>query len=283
MFPTLWKYFWNEYGILKLLLTVICCFLLFEEFIKYIHKKPTLTQTGRRKLAKEDFPVITLCPVPQIDLMKMNSYGYNSFYQYKMGMFNNETLSTIVGWSGNQTFKTTNDVITEIAVVKHKDDCPHSKWSYVEHTDGRSRKELLDFKLTGAIFPNHQCCQVIIPELSKSKVINSVLISLIPKDKPYHSFHLFLSDQTSYTIYQPASDQIRGQYYSNFRNETTTEYLKIQITKENHLEDDPNYECVDYKKPGEYNSCLENQLTEKIMETLNCTPPWITEKKVKQH
>ena len=50
----------------------------------------------------------------------------------------------------------------------------------------------------------------------------------------------------------------------------------IKISEEVHLENDPSYPCIDYKRQGEYGECLEKEYLEKLLSMINCTPPWFT-------
>ena len=54
---------------------------------------------------------------------------------------------------------------------------------------------------------------------------------------------------------------------------------KIEIKEEIHLEDDPNYKCIDYNIAGDYHKCLEKVVMSNTFNYMNCTPPWMTEDK----
>ena len=52
---------------------------------------------------------------------------------------------------------------------------------------------------------------------------------------------------------------------------------KVQIWEDDKLVDDPVYPCIDYTIQGEYAECIEKEMLRKNSESLNCTPPWMTE------
>ena len=276
------KYFYNDYGILKIIFTSSCIFLLYEQFYKYLVLKPTLTQSGRRDLKEEDFPVMTICPIKHVDMTKLTSYGYTDLFQYKGGVQSNKTHKSLIGWAGNSNSSLL-EVMTKISMLKSQKDCPYSKQSHVVFGDKDERQgsEILTFELTNALFPYHLCCKIIVPEEAKSSVLSSVQISFKIEEKPYFSFFLYLSDQVTYTQYQPPGNRMSGKDIIPAPGAlAASEYYKVSLTEEEHLPVDPNYQCIDYKKPGKYNKCLENYFVEKSMKLLNCTPPYLTNNQV---
>ena len=54
-------------------------------------------------------------------------------------------------------------------------------------------------------------------------------------------------------------------------------YYKIKIIEHHNLERDPNYPCIDYKIPGDYGNCLEEEILKENSKFVNCTPPWMTD------
>ena len=70
------KFLCNDFGILKILITLCFLGLLIEEIYVYVVEKPTLTRNVKEDLSKEDFPSLTLCPGPSIDYDELYSRGY---------------------------------------------------------------------------------------------------------------------------------------------------------------------------------------------------------------
>ena len=270
---------WRDYGILKILLTAACIFLLWEQFYKYWVLKPTLTRTGRRDLSVDDFPVMTFCPIKHVDHKKLSSYGYEELTQYKLGIQKNESLESLVGWSGNSS-TSQKEVIKDISILKTEKDCPYSNNSFVKYDDDYT--SFLEFELTDALFPYHRCCKIVIPEQSKSSVVSFVHLSIKEDEKPYSSFFLYLSDQVAYTRFEPPGTRMSGKdIIPDSEHHQATKIYKISLTEETYLEEDQNYECIDYKKPQKYDVCLEKYFLDKSIELLNCTPPYLTSNQVK--
>lgn len=61
-----------------------------------------------------------------------------------------------------------------------------------------------------------------------------------------------------------------------FGEGSVTKYY-IRISEEINLEGDPMFSCTEYKKAGDYNTCLEEEYVRQTLDLLNCTPPWMTE------
>ena len=53
-------------------------------------------------------------------------------------------------------------------------------------------------------------------------------------------------------------------------------HYKVKISQEIHLENDPNYDCINYKFPGEYDRCLRNEYTRASVDIIGCAPSWVT-------
>ena len=278
MFSFLKKYVWKDYGVFKIILTAACLFLLYEQLYNYFVLKPTLTQSGRRDLNADDFPVMTFCPIKHMDMAKLSSYGYEDLTQYKLGYQENGTRKLFIGWSGNSSASQT-DIVTDISLLKSKEDCPFSNNSFVKFDD--DVQILLDFELTNALFPYHRCCKVVIPDQSKSRVLSFVHISIKEKEKLYSSYFLYLSDQITYTLYEPLGTRMSGKDIIPAPFPNAARLYKISLTEEEHLEEDPNFECIGYKKQQKYNDCLDDYFLNKSITLLNCTPPYLTSNQVK--
>ena len=279
MFLFVKKYVWQDYGIFKIILTVSCIFLLWEQLYKYLVLKPTLTRTGRRDLSVDDFPVMTFCPIKHVDMTKLSSFGYEDLTEYKLGIQKNESLKSLIGWSGNSS-ASLSEVIEDISLLKTEKDCPYSNNSFVRYDDDVTT--LLEFELTDALFPYHRCCKIVVPEHSKSSVVSFVHVSFKEEEKPYSSFFLYLSDQFAYTRFEPLGTRMSGKDITPDPDHPNVSMMyRISLTEEEHLEDDPNYECIGYKKPREYDDCLEQFLLDKSINLLNCSPPYLSSNQVK--
>ena len=279
MFSFVEKYVWRDYGIFKIIFSVACILLLYEQLYTYLVLKPTLTQSGRRDLGVDDFPVMTFCPIKHVDMTKLSFYGYEDLTGYKLGVQMNGSRKSF-GWSGKNGNASQTEVIRDISLLKSVHDCPYSNESFARFDD--FTKTHLEFELTDALFPYHRCCKIIIPEESKSRVLNFVHVSIKKEEKLYSSYILYLSDQVTYTQFEPLGTRMSGKDITPLPTHFASAKLyKISLTEEKHLEENPNYECIGYKKPNKYNDCLEKYFLGRSSELLNCTPPYLTNIQVK--
>ena len=288
MFRILWyksyKFLCNDFGILKLLMTMIFLYLVADEIYVCLVERPTLTRNVKEDLSKEDFPSLTLCPGPSVKDNEVISRGYNDIWDYKTGTkysWNSSWVGVdVIGWNGKNKSETISEVSSEISVLKSVLDCPDSNSSLLWWARNESNKEELtfhtmEFTMEEALFPDHLCCKVKFPEAAKKNAIEGMEIGFFPEGKMFDNFRILMTDQMSSSIFEqinsyPSGDRIFTSMYEGWVN------YKVKIKQEIHLENDPNYHCINYKVPGEYDQCLRKEYIKASFDILGCAPPWLT-------
>ena len=285
------KFLWNNFGALKIFSTVLCLYLILDLFQQYLFKKPTLTSTTRTFLTSKNFPVITLCHQEQIDKESLESNGFKNIFYYRTGMgditYRNGTHQR-VSWKGNGS-KTVYEVHDEIPLLKSAIDCPKNSSFWFERKqndleNNRVGRKRLSFKLTRALYPNHRCCKVNIQNLEDVNIIKAIRIAdtTLNSNKNFSSYKLYLSDQISDSPFKLAKEFNLGDEMSITSKEIGLhKRYKVKVSQEHHVEDDPKYPCIKYHENGEYGECLEQEMIKNVQRQLNCTPPWVTDNKVK--
>ena len=219
--------------------------------------------------------------------------GYTEIWSYSAGIDFTEDkriskTSTMnlsmkpMGWAGNRTGMSPKKVLEKISVVKSIDDCHSFKNSYVWYKPNNTNVEdtgfeLMKFELTRGLYPNPTCCKVIDPVASKNYVINGFSISFNGSNNQYKSFKIIVSDKVSSSVFKQHNTNVLGDEILTPKDENGFLHYKIKIAQEIHLEDDPNYSCINYKTSGNFHHCLENEIIKENMKILNCTPPWMTD------
>ena len=273
------KHFLNlccgENALLKFIFLLISILFIVEELYTFFILKPTLNKKIKTNLTKDDFPIFTVCPDPSLDLGEMALLGYYDIYSYKAGL----GQESIIGWDANQTDSVQN-ISNKISLLKTVKDCP--EWGIVfykphEHDVEDPGIEELEFQLTRAMFPYHLCCRVQTPEATKKFPITGLEIGIM--NKSYSSFTVLVNDKVSHSIFEQHNSKVLG---NNIRSpqrlgEFGRNSYKLKIHRDISLESDPNSDCVDYKKSGDYDKCLEAEIINQMMQFANCTPPWMTE------
>ena len=255
--------------------------MLLEELYTFFVSKPTLTSSTKRKYKKEDVPEILICPEPSIDIKALKSLGYSSKDFYYAGFGDLER--GYLGWGGNES-KSTEEVSKQISTIKSVEDCAIQNKSFLIYSSEENNDFIfknLKFKLRNALYPHHICCELITP-VPKDARFNQAMVFILEfsfENKSFGSFQIFLADKTSSSFYDMHKTKMLGDKLTSKPGmDGLTTYI-VEIEEEQHLEDDPNYPCIDYQIEGEYHKCLENEHMSKMLHFLNCTPPWMTENK----
>ena len=170
-----------------------------------------------------------------------------------------------MGWAGNRTGMSSKKVLEKISVVKSIDDCLSFKNSYVWYKPKNTNLEdtgfeLMKFELTRGLYPNPTCCKVIDPVASKNYVINGFSISFNGSNKQYKSFKIIVSDKISSSVFKQHNTNVLGDEILTPKDENGFFHYRIKIAQEIHLEDDPNYSCINYITSGNFHQCLENEI-----------------------
>ena len=267
-----------------MIFTVLCSFLLFQDFYIAFIEKPTLTTHITESLQYEDFPDFMLCPEPSVDLSLMQRLGYEDYAGYMKGemgrwsdKLGNES-EPIANWAGNQS-KGVVEVFKELSVLNSVSDCPDATIFYKRMREFKETKQLgvtfANYSLSSAMFPYHRCCrmQYIAKEtLGPDSIIDSVLFAF----NSSLQFKVMMGDHKIASMYKIHEKNVFGDSLSINKEIKGGTMYKLKISKEIHLENDPKYPCKDYRQPGDYNKCLEENFLAESFELLNCTPPWLT-------
>ena len=264
----------KDYKVLKLIFFTIASYLIFNSFYMYLIVKPTYTSVAKRNIAPEDFPEFILCPEHPIDLDAVKSLGYGGMWDYFAGKIEKDWRH--VGWGGNKS-EDINKVSRHIARLKSSEDCPIDKitpyTSSSMHINNKTKKiaEIIHFNLTVAVYPNHICCKVYPPQLSKLYPLRRIRFTF---NSSFSGFSVYMADKLTSSFNTHKANMMGDKIVSRKKGEFIS--YKVQILEDEKLEDDPAYPCIDYKIVGQYAKCVEKEIVEQSLKILNCTPPWMT-------
>ena len=185
------------------------------------------------------------------------------------------------GWRGNQTQSSVKDILRQISYLKTVDDCGDVENSFLifelMHENDVDIFEKVKYEFTSGLYPNHICCKVSYPENAKSKRLNTFQISFKNRNSSIRSFKLVLSDQVSSSVYMLPKNLMLGDKIQTPESKKGFTHYMVKVSQESHLPDDPNYNCVDYKQPGQLHQCLQKEFMKQAMAITNCTAPWMTD------
>ena len=125
--------------------------------------------------------------------------------------------------------------------------------------------------LTRPIYPYGRCCRIIKPKLARKHPVYELIL--------YQSgYRMFLFDNRHFSTLRQSFAEFEGEHLVNKELGGFKKY-RVQLTEETHLEGDPIFECTDYALPHDYDQCLEAEYVRQTLRLLNCTPPWLTDRK----
>ena len=207
--------------------------------------------------------------------------GYTEVWSYTAGMdYTNPQDPKLIGWKGNSTNGTIRGVLKRISILKKVEDCPSVENSYAWYEPNKSDPvdfKHIKFELTKGLYPNPICCKVIHPKDAQNKIMNGLEIAFKSSSRNYKSMKVLISDKVSSSVFEQHNTNVLGDKILSPQNENGYNHFKVKVFQEIHLENDPNYPCIDYKYPGEFHKCLESEFLNENMKILNCTAPWMTD------
>ena len=265
----------KDYKILKFIFIISASCMIFIEFHNYFVVKPTYTSISERKISAEDFPEVILCPKQPFKMSAAKSRGYADLDDYFFGRVSDfldcHTWNQTFTWAGNEN-EDLKKVSEELSNLEAIQNCQQPiDWNVIWYKNNNTfNDEPVQFTPANALYPNHMCCKLIIPSLSKTSAVLSMHFAAAG------SFKMFLADQLAYSYFDQNKDIMTGHnLVSGPAGEEFT--YKVNIREEIRLENNPDSPCVDYKIIGEYATCVENEMVRKNSHFMNCTPPWMTE------
>ena len=274
------SYLWKDHKYLKIFFIILTLIVLFQEFVLFFIEKPTLTRVTKSKMGPDNFPVVLICPDPATDISFLMTKGYPDTFHYHVGITANDTTESVLSrWSGNG-LENVEEIAMNSSVFKTTEDCPAMQVWWNENN--QFGNEYLQFTITRAMFPNHRCCRASPSDNVKKKIIHGFEIFYKKgkqKNKHLESIKLLLFAEKTYSVFQQNSQKIFGDGITASLGSRGESLYKVEIKQEIYREDDPQYPCIDYQTPGEFDRCLEEENIRLAEEALNCTPPWMTDRK----
>ena len=264
----------KDYRFLKVIFTLFAMYLVSETLYTYFVEKPTYASHEKREISVDDFPDITLCPMPSMDLGAARSKGYPDPEAYFRGSINPFSW-THIGWAGNQSGDI-KELAREISILKSINDCPIPEKSillYEENEVSQNFIANITFELKKVLFPYHICCKLIQPELSTFQHPIKGLQLVFPSMSHVDTLQVYMADQLTASYFDLHKTTMLGDKIVSGNNGSV---YKVRIKEDIKLQDDTKNPCTDYNIKGEYANCVENVIIERNMKFLNCTPHWMT-------
>ena len=263
----------KDYNILKIVFSILTSYFIFDTFYTWLVRQPTYTSLEKRSITGDDFPDIMVCPQPTIDKNVLQSKGYPGNDAYFKGLIKpsavREENKSEVTWAGNGS-EDILKVYHDISNLKSTNECGEIQFNF----DGVT----LNKTFTRSLSPYHMCCKITPPKMFQSSPLEYLAIKFMENNTHINSYKVFLADQFATSILDQYSTIMLGD-----KIVTTPEdgfnHFKVKMLEDVRLQADPNYPCMNYNERGEYSKCVENEMVEENLKYLNCTPPWMTDKR----
>ena len=226
-----------------------------EVSLRNLYDPPIIRSTEKLKLNQIEPPMITICPLNQINETKLKEIGYPSYFDLLVGK--DISLATDNFW----------EVIDKVITYSPSKDVDFK----ITYDEGKIISNMSD--LVQRFYPKFGFCWEVSDYKIKDemKIVGDKILKKIEKVK------IFLTDKLLCTM--PALDlsNHRGNTIEmNSGKESTyfTEITKVSFFDPSHPE-----RCKEYEAT-ELEACVDNGLQNLTKKLFICQPPWLTNRNV---
>ena len=269
-------YLLKDFRVLKLIFTSLTVVLLYDELLIFFIERPTMASIAKTALKPTNFPGIYICARSGFNQTELSKLGYEHGYKYSRGFPNDKHF---IGWSGNQSDLSHEEVGVKISTIRTTEDCPRVVANFI--VDNKKVRRTLILELTRGLYPSGRCCAAEIPaEAAQSPVyeLDFLMDHNNTINQNIKEFKIILSDQTSSSIFQLHKFNMEGSPLEVSMKEEGYRKYRLKMFEEIHVEADPKFPCRMYQFAGEYDQCLEAEYVRQSQALLSCTPPWMTDR-----
>ena len=223
-----------------------------------------------------DLPEVVICLEPGFDSRVLEKYGYSGSYSYYYrGLINNK----FIGWNGRkEETRSSREILEEALIVS---DTQFIRWAAYYNLNHNVEAKVGMRTLT---YPLGRCLSISPSPIHRNisnTMFNTLYLdfkeSVLEKYKNYRDFKImiyFMDNTNSLKIY-PNEDDIVGSplkvSLAGLSNFDST--YKTKISRSQHVEGDPLFQCTGYTLNNSYNDCIQNELLESFHHILGCQPP----------
>ena len=223
---------------------------------------------------------MTICATPSFNSDVLKEHGYHSTFLYGKGI-PDYSGNSLHGWVGNETFTKFENLTETIVTIKSVKDCPITRVKFLK--DGEEWLQVLEMTLTRVMHPNGRCCKAIVPKNASLATINTIIMVVYPypdaNPKNVLGFQLFMSDQMSANDFHRKKFSIDGYPLIAETKDLGYSFYNLKVNEQRYLENSDVFRCKNYPKFGDYGQCLNDLYLKQSLNILNCTAPWLTNRK----
>ena len=261
-------------NIFSLICTILTGYLIGRALFSFVVTKPTSTSDEIVKFDAETFPNVVICGDPAIDQNLSRRYGYQEPSVYWLGQ-NGSYGENFVGWNGVEGQKNSTELRDDLLNMKMENNLISTNWYVLQ--DGGYESNYPSAEFIMVTFPFGRC-QILRPP--QDQEISGYWLEFHETPlKPFTHLNILLLDPVNSPLVYPPNYQMRGSQIKVELNKTSNleswHPYQIKISQSHHLEDNPQYECKEYRLNDTYGECIKEAWKEKFLAMLNCTPPML--------
>ena len=264
---------------ITLLCSAITLLLIYQLVITFVVEKPTTAAKLVKSLEKSDLPEVVVCMQPGLNSLALKNLGYH-IYSYFRGALQPSTVtnsaSPLIGWNGDAFENKSSHEILEEALLLPKNERLVLEASYTDDFKDY-QKAVVTFRTLGN---NNGRCMFINPPLKKTNPyslwleFNNSFIDQLNVSS--NKLNIYLMDKANSPHIYPNIMEMVGQPIHVELKRADFEF-HTRISKSEHVEGDPLYDCTVYTKSNSYDGCLRNELEGLFSKEFGCQPPYLSE------
>ena len=265
-------------NIFIVLCSAITLLLLCQLLLSFAIEKPTTTTTIEKKLETTDLPDVVICMDPGYDKVTLNKYGYHSSTYFRGAMQPGQpgASSPFVGWNGGiHENKSSLEILEEALLLPKNGQLITQAWYTENYID--SDNAVVTFRVLGDYIGR---CISISPPLVTIKPhhlwiqFNSSFFDQFNLSR-YQLYIYFMDRANSPHFYPDLMEMVMG-YSIWVGHEPSIYTYRTRLSKSEHIEGDPLFECAVYTKNNSYDMCIREELEEVLAKELGCQPPYLS-------
>ena len=249
----------NVFAVLCVAMTF---FMIFQLLHTFLLEKPTTTAKLEKKLEQSDLPEVVLCVDPGFNNVTLNNHGYHiSTYPLGVVQPNNQeiTVSQFVGWNGgNDEVKSSHDILEE-ALSLPKD---YDLLTYANYTKAHFHYDeaVVSFKTLNDV--DGRCIFISPPLIATDSHRLWVRFNTAAFDQYKLScfkLNIYLMDKANSPHWNPDLMEMVGDRIFVAPEPSWYTY-QTRISRNEHVEGDPLFDCAIYTKNDTYDMCIRKEI-----------------------
>ena len=261
-------------NVFTLLCSIITLILILHLFFIFIVEKPTSTSILEKELEILDLPYVVACVEPGLNDVTLSNHGYHISTYYR-GAFQPDS-SYFVGWNGGENEKiSSQEILEEALLLPNSEELIESAVYTKNHVD--FEKAIITFKTLA--LPGPSRCIFISPPLISTNP-HRLAVQFNSSAFDYYNItssrlNIYLMDKANSPQWYPDVMQMAGDPIV-VEFDKSLHIYETRISKSEHIEADPLFDCAVYTKQNSYQNCIQDEIEKIFLMELGCQPLYLS-------